>query len=487
MHFASFDVVHQFSCIAQTTHGTGTYYGVAKLEVCFATVSSATYIKESIHGRFFTFNHCISGTQSCFHNATGYTENYCRTSAATQRAVKFCRFKACYVDVFSFNQASQFASGEYDVNVRYATATHGEQCSFTFFRYARHNGDGADVFSINAFLLSEVSFSQSTKDLLRRLSAGKVGEERRITFAYIAYPTRAAGGEHRPRMFIFMSQAFQKFTAFFHNGNVCRKVGVEYIIKANLFQSCNHHTFSELFRCKTKCFAPSSTNCGSNLYNGNLVGICQYFEDFGNIVTFFERANGAMSNALTAQAAIGLSDIGESVGNIYGSATTGVYQVPDIQALHFVTNLDATHAFDTFFRISNQGEFFIPRDIDNVFFVGQFKNAKVICQSLECAVTATYAGCTQAIVLGKDEFYVSATYCTHFRRVSINNDVFLYGSTASSYKFNFTLNFYYANFAGTDFVNAFQIAQAGNADTNGVRSLHDCCTFRSSYFLSVNC
>ena len=202
-------------------------------------------------------------------------------------------------------------------------------------------------------MLSEVSFSQSTKDLLRRLSTGKVGEECRIAFAYIAYPTRTAGSEHRPRMFIFMSQAFQKFTAFFHNGNVCRKVGVEYVIETNLFQSCNHHAFGELFWCKTKCFAPSNTNCGGNLYNGNFIGICQYFEDFGNIVTFFECANGAMGNALTAQAAIGLSDVGESVGNIYGSATTGVYQVPDVQALHFVTNLDATHTFDAFFRISN--------------------------------------------------------------------------------------------------------------------------------------
>ena len=110
--------------------------------------------------------------------------------------------------MFSFNQACQFASGEDDVNVRYATATHGEQCCFALFRYAGHNGDGADVLSINAFLLSKVGFSQGTEDLLRTLGAGKVGEERRIFFAYVAYPARTAGGEHGPRMFITFSQAF---------------------------------------------------------------------------------------------------------------------------------------------------------------------------------------------------------------------------------------------------------------------------------------
>ena len=284
--------------------------------------------------------------------------------------------------MFSFDKASKFASSEYDVNVRYATATHGEQCSFALFRYARHNGDGANIFSIDAFLLSKVSFGQRTEDLLRRLSAGKIRYECRIFFAYIAYPARAAGGEHRPCVFVAFSQAFQKFAAFFHNGYICCEVGVENIIEANLFKSSNHHAFSELFRSKTKCFAPRNAYCRSNLHNGYFIRICQHFKDFGNIVTFFKCTNGAMGNALTAQAAIRLSDVGEFVGNIYGSATTGVYQVPNIQSLHFVADLYATHAFDTFFRISNQGEFFVPRDINYIFFVGQFKNAKVVCQSL---------------------------------------------------------------------------------------------------------
>ena len=202
-------------------------------------------------------------------------------------------------------------------------------------------------------MLSKVSFSQSTKDLLGRFGTGKVGQESRIFFAYIAYPARAAGSEHRPNVFVAFGKAFQKFAAFFHNGYICCEVGVEYIVEANLFESSNHHTFGKLFRSKTKCFAPSNAYCGSNLNNGYFIRICENFENFGNIVTFFESTNGAMGNALTAQAAIRLSDVGEFVGNIYGSTSTGVNQVPNVQTLYFVANLNTTHTFDTFFRISN--------------------------------------------------------------------------------------------------------------------------------------
>ena len=44
LHFACFDVIHQSTCIAQSTYSTSAYYSVAKLEVRFAAISIATYI-----------------------------------------------------------------------------------------------------------------------------------------------------------------------------------------------------------------------------------------------------------------------------------------------------------------------------------------------------------------------------------------------------------------------------------------------------------
>ena len=44
MHFACLDVIHQSTCIAQSTYSTCAYYSVTKLEVSFAAISIATYV-----------------------------------------------------------------------------------------------------------------------------------------------------------------------------------------------------------------------------------------------------------------------------------------------------------------------------------------------------------------------------------------------------------------------------------------------------------
>ena len=106
-----------------------------------------------------------------------------------------------------------------------------------------------------------------------------------------------------------------------------------------------------------------------------------------------------MGDALTAEAAVAVFN-GNVAGNVYGSTGTGVLYIPDMQLLHLVANLDATHAFDAFLGIADERELLVPGSVDNIALIGNIVNAKVIGQSLQAAVAAAYAGSAHAVMLG---------------------------------------------------------------------------------------
>ncbi len=69
-----------------------------------------------------------------------------------------------------------------------------------------------------------------------------------------------------------------------------------------------------------------------------------------------------MGDALTAQAAFRFLDAAVE-RNIYGCAGTGLLHVPYAQILHFITDLDAAHAFDAFIAFPDKRKLLIPGDI----------------------------------------------------------------------------------------------------------------------------
>ena len=296
-------------------------------------------------------------------------------------------------------QADKLAGGEYDIYIMGTAAAHREEGSFAFFGNAGHDGNRADFLRLQALLLCKIGFCQRTENLLRRFGGGKVRHKVRVSFVDIAYPAGAAGGEHRPAMVLRILQMLQKLACFLHDGNVGSVAGVENIVEADFLQCCYHAAFSCHLGRQIEGFGPGGTYCRGNLYYGYLIGIGQYVINFGNVVTLLQRANGAVGDTLTAEAAVTVLN-GNIAGNVYGSTGTGILHIPDMQLLHLVTNLDAAHAFDAFFGIADEREFLVPGSVDNIALIGNIVNAKVIGQSLQAAVAAAYAGCTHAVMLG---------------------------------------------------------------------------------------
>ena len=249
----------------------------------------------------------------------------------------------------------------------------------------------------------------------------------------------------------------QEFIAFFHNGQIGSKVCIVNIIKAHAAQSTCHAFHGCFFSFQTKVFTPCCTHCRSNLYHGDFFLIRQSSACLAGIITFTEGTYGTMGDTLTAQGTVGILD-DTVAGNINCCTAAGTSQIPDIQCLHLIADLDAAHTFDTFIEISVQRECFCPctaASACQLCFIGQFQNAQIICQILQLTVAAAYTGSTFAVMLRQDQLHVDPSGITGTGRIGMYDHAFFHRVTAGSNHGSFPFHLYAADAAGGNFVDIF--------------------------------
>ena len=110
-------------------------------------------------------------------------------------------------------------------------------------------------------------------------------------------------------------------------------------------------------------------------------------------------ANWTVGDTLAEELTLGFIDRAVS-GYINGRTGTGTFQIPDIQALDLVTDLNAAHTFNTFFRLTDQWESFIPWLFFQTFLKKTVLDIQICCDLLKRSVTASYTGCAPAVMLG---------------------------------------------------------------------------------------
>ena len=128
-------------------------------------------------------------------------------------------------------------------------------------------------------------------------------------------------------------------------GEVCRKIGVKYIINAKCLCRRNHSLFGCNSLVHTKRICPSRANRRSNLHNGNSFAVFNSIKYTVGIISCGERARWTVGNTLTAE---GTSCLGNAKtvahGNL-GVCAAAVY-FPNGKSLNLIANLYATHTGD---------------------------------------------------------------------------------------------------------------------------------------------
>ena len=85
--------------------------------------------------------------------------------------------------------------------------------------------------------------------------------------------------------------------------------------------------------------------------------------------------------------------------HIYIGSGTGALHIPYAHALHLFTDLDTAHALDTFGRIPDQREVFIPGNLFRLCPERDINDIQVIGDFLQAAVSASGTGHALIIML----------------------------------------------------------------------------------------
>lgn len=400
--FAALDGVEQLARVAKPADdGNLDAAGARDLEggfAAFAKLYVAHFFK--IVGVWIEAgDHVVGGAQCGIHNAAGGAENGGSAGGGAERMVEVGVWNFVNENVVGADHAGEFAGGEHDVDIGIAAGvTHWFEGTFFFFGETWHDGDHADLVRIGADGLRKVAFADGAEHLLWALGGGEVvGHFREVGFQETD-PAWTAGGEHWPLVLITMGEALDKFAGFFHDGEIGGKVGVENVVEADLLEHADHFWCGENVAVDAELFGPGDAHGRSNLHDGDGVWIGEGVENFFGVVAFMERGGWTMGHALAAEGAVGFAD-GAVVADVDGDAGTGAGDVPDVEALDLVADLDATHAFDALGGVTDERGGEIPVKRFDVFWKRIGEHALLKSDALQLTVAVAHTGWAVAVVL----------------------------------------------------------------------------------------
>ena len=118
-----------------------------------------------------------------------------------------------------------------------------------------------------------ICLCHGAEHLLRRFGCGKIFYHFRILGLDEPYPSGTAGSKHRPAVVLSVLQPLKELAAFFHYGHICRIVGIEHIIYANLFKGADQFPDGAFLFSQAYLFAPGGPYRRSYLSDYYLVRI----------------------------------------------------------------------------------------------------------------------------------------------------------------------------------------------------------------------
>src|SRR5699024_1127109 len=130
-----------------------------------------------------------------------------------------------------------------------------------------------------------------------------------------------------------------------------------------------------------------------------------------------------------------------------------------VQRLHLVAYLYAPHALYALGILPYEGEGLVPRGLFKMLLKGQVYYVEIICDLLQLALSAPYAGGAAAGVLGEYELDIPAAHRSHLGAVGIYDHALLYHIVAGGDKLIHALKLHKADAAGGYLVYTLEIAQ----------------------------
>ena len=386
------------------------------------------------------------------HHAAGRAEHDRRARAAAERGVELLLRQMDGGNVVRAEHNVQLACGDAHIDIGNAVlAAHGRKRTLALLCDARHDGHDEQPLGINADLLGKVGLGNGAEHLLRGLRGGKLLCPLGVLRLEEAHPARAAGGEHRPAVVLFVREAFEKFAALLHDGEVGGKVGVEHIVEAQLAQSSRHALGRGKLRRKVELLRPGRAHRRRDLHDRDGVGVVDGVKDDSRVVALPQRRRGAMRDALAAVGTFRILDAAIARG-VHRRAGAGAEQIPYLHGLYVLADLDAAHTLHALVVLADERRGVVHRLPAQLGGIVLAAHIEVVRERLQRAVAAARAARAARVVLGEDQPQVGAARLARHGAVGKDLHAVRHHIVARGDKALHALDLHAAQTAGSDLV-----------------------------------
>ena len=460
--FAFSDLVHKNFCVLHSVCNSETENLAVDFDLGFFDAVKSADGSESNCAVFLAGENVVNGSESRFHNAAGYAEDYaCAGSFAHDILVKVFIRKFVENNTASADHIGKFANGENRVNVFKAFCVdHFGSFFFKFLCGAGHDGNNENIFGVDSVFFSIIALDDCALHLVRRFAGRKMVKLVCVIGFAIVYPAGGTGSDHRKSSAVFDS--VKKFGSFFHNGKVCAEVGIVNFFETESSESCDHFSGNGGADGHSEFFAESCADCRSGL-DDYVTAESHCFVNFVNFGFKHKSAGGANGNTLAAKDAGRFIERSVS-GRAYDCVESAVFKTENAVSVCVFASCDTASAKNAFAGIADDGRVKFINGYRGLgtfehfgSCAGEFCNVEKFAFSVFVALLAVYG------MVGKKKFNGSSSCGGCFRGGNADFHSFENRENAGSNKASHSFNFNKADTAGTLVAFAVvEIAKRGN-------------------------
>lgn len=346
------DLIQDLLDIAHLVSDGDIDLGVADLDRSgLDTFHTADFLEVDRRRCSFLSDQAVSRTKSRFHNTARYAEDRAGARISAEKIVSRLFRKAQEVNTCGLDHTSELAGRQDDVGILATAGLHVLVAGdFVLLGRAGHDGSYVDIVARDGVLLGPVCLRESGEHLLRRLSRREVLGEIRSILLHPVGPRGAAARNERE--LTARGEALDELGALFHDRDVGGEVRIEHLVKAEHAESRVDLTGRKLAGLHAESFAESDADGGSDLNDAGLGRIAESLPNLGSLVVLVNRADGAVSGALTALDAGRLGELDVGCGSHNGLfAATDELESPYV--LHLLADFSAATALNALIGIKD--------------------------------------------------------------------------------------------------------------------------------------
>ena len=298
MFFAALDIFHNSPGIGQTAGYADIERNsfVGNRKFLDTLISSGSCFCHRVHRRLIMLI-CKTAEHSLGNTACN-AEDHAGTGTKAEGHITGFRNKSGKLNAGIADHTDHLSSSDNHICILFSLGIAVWTKNLHFLGRTRHDRNHKGFLALVLFIASVVFFHNCGEHALRGTAGRKMVFVFRILITEEFYPGRAAGGEQRK--LISLSQTFQEFLGFFHDGQVGGKSGVVYFIKSHTVKHSYQLAHNAVTFVQSEGISHSYPDSRSYLSHYSGIRICNGLPYLVHMGFYADSASGTVNTALAA-------------------------------------------------------------------------------------------------------------------------------------------------------------------------------------------